>query len=310
MGAGALGGYFGARLARAGNDVWLVARGAHLEAIRRDGLRVISPRGDVHLPDIPAVEDPAEIGPVDIVLFMVKNRDVESAARAIQPILRPDTVVVTCQNGISAWERLGAVIGESHVLPGVARIPGEVSAPGVIRHAATLDMLIFGEPDGSRSARCEWLAELLAGAGTTPVLSERILHELWSKFCAQSSLASLTTLTGLDVGPLRENEASARLFRDAISEAWRVGRAAVPDLPDTILDENWAFITALPREMHASMLDDLRREKPLENEYLSGDVARLGRRVGVPTPIHDVLYAALKPTSDRLEQEALAREAG
>lgn len=304
MGAGALGGLFGARLAQVGHEVCLIARGAHLEALQRDGLRILSPKGDAHIKDIQATGNPHEVGFVDVVFFMVKNRDVESAAEAIKPMLGPDTLVVTCQNGITAWERLGAIIGADRVVPGVARAPGEIAEPGVIRHTAPLDILVFGEIDGSVSARCQQLCDALAEAGTTPQLTASILHELWSKFCGQSTLASLTALTGLDIGPLRETEASAELFRAAIREAHQVGKAVVPDLRDDILEHNWNFIQRLPPTMHASMLDDLRRGKPLEHEYLSGDVVRLGKEHGVPTPIHSVLYAALKPLADQLENRA------
>ena len=301
MGAGALGGYFGGRLAQAGNEVWLIARGAHLDALKADGLRILSPKGDAHLPEIRATGDPADVGIADIVLFMVKNRDVESAAEAIRPIIGPDTMIVTCQNGVTAWERLGAIVGAGPVVPGVARIPGELVEPGVIRHHAPLDILLFGEADGTQSARCRALHDVLQAAGTTPVLPDNILHELWSKFSGQSALASLTTLTGLDVGPLRENPVSAQLFREAIDEAWRVGRAVLPDLPEDVPEKSWAFVMNLPADMHASMLDDLRRGKPLEHEYLSGEVVRRGAAHGIATPIHSVLYAALKPISDRLE---------
>ena len=303
MGAGALGGYFGGRLAQAGHDVSFIARGAHLAAMRDHGLRIKSPKGDVNLPSVQATDDPAQVGPVDIIFFMVKNRDVESAAEAIRPMIGPDTMIVTCQNGVTAWERLGAIVGSGHVVPGVARIPGEISEPGVIKHTAELDILLFGEVDGSTSDRCSALFDILAAAGTTPIIADNIIHELWSKFCGQAALASLTTLTGLDIGPLRENEASRKLFQDAILEAETVGRAVVPSLPTDMLKRNWDFVMRLPADMHASMLDDLRRGKPLEHEYLSGDVVRLGQKHGVKTPIHSVLYAALKPVSDRLANQ-------
>lgn len=301
MGAGALGGYFGARLAEAGHDVWFIARGAHLAAMRATGLKVISPKGDMLIHPVQATGDPGEVGPVDYVLFMVKNRDVEAAAEQIKPMLGPETAVVTCQNGVSAWERLASVIGRDRVIPGVARIPGEVSEPGVITHPAPFDRWQFAEVDGRPSARVDRLFDALEAAGTSPERLDNVLHELWAKFCSQSALASLTTLTGLDVGPLRDCAESAQLFRDAIAEAFAVGRAVVPDLPDDIVEKGWAFTTGLPPTMHASMLDDLRKGKPLEHEYLSGDVVRLGREHGVPTPIHSVLYAALKPIADRLE---------
>jgi 2-dehydropantoate 2-reductase len=303
MGAGALGGYFGARLAQAGHDVWFIARGAHLAAMQAGGLRVISPKGDMVLDPVQAVGDPAEVGEADVVLFMVKNRDVESAGAQIRPMLGPETFVVTCQNGVSAWERLGDVIGAERVVPGVARIPGEISEPGVIRHTAPMDTLIFGEADGTRSPRVDRLHEALAAAGTTPVVAGNILHELWGKFCSQSALATLTTLLQCDIGPIRDCPESAQLFRDAIAEAERVGRAVVDGLPEDMLERDWAFVSSLPPTMHASMLDDFRRGKPLEHEYLSGDVVRLGARHGVPTPIHSVLYAALKPAADRLAAE-------
>ncbi|OWU84259.1 hypothetical protein ATO6_14600 [Oceanicola sp. 22II-s10i] len=302
MGAGALGGLFGGRLAADGHEVWMIARGAHLAAMQANGLRILSPKGDAHLPDIRATGDPAEVGVCDVVMFMVKNGDVETAAQAIRPMVGPETMVVTCQNGISAWERLGAVIGAGHVVPGVARTPGEIAEPGVIRHTAMLDRLIFGEPGGGGSARCDRLAQAMAASGTTPIVSPNIMHELWSKFVGQSTLASITALTRLDIGPLRENPVSRKLFYDATAEAYAVGRAAVPDLPEDTVAHNWAFVEQLPYEMHASMLDDLRRGKPLEHEYLSGDVVRLGERFGVPTPIHSVFYAALKPVADRLAE--------
>ncbi|WP_375689548.1 ketopantoate reductase family protein [Pseudooceanicola sp. LIPI14-2-Ac024] len=300
MGAGALGGLFGGRLAADGHEVWMIARGAHLAAIKAKGLTILSPKGDAHLPDALATDDPAEVGPCDVILFMVKNGDVESAAQSITPMIKDDTLIVTCQNGISAWERLGDIVGRQHVVPGVARTPGEIAEPGVIRHTATLDTLIFGEVAGGPSPRCDRLARAMAASGTTPVVSDNIMHQLWSKFVGQSALASITTLTRMDIGPLRENPVSRKLFYDATTEAYHVGRAAVPDLPESVIDDNWGFVERLPYEMHASMLDDLNRGKPLEHEYLSGDVVRLGEKYGVPTPIHWVFYAALKPMADQL----------
>ncbi len=190
MGAGALGGYFGGRLAAAGNDVTLIARGAHLEAIRTQGLHIHSPKGDLHLPNIRATDDPADVGPVDVVMFMVKNYDVEAAAEAIKPMLEPDTMVTTFQNGVSAPDRLAAIIGADRVIPGVARIPADIKEPGVIRHNADFDMLLFGESDGARSQRCEQFASVLKEAGTTAIVPENINHELWAKFVMQASLSS------------------------------------------------------------------------------------------------------------------------
>lgn len=300
MGAGALGGYFGGRLAQAGHDVTLIARGAHLAALRDNGLIINSPKGDAHLKDIRATATPGAVGQVDVILFMVKNIDVETAATAIKPMIAADTMVVTCQNGITAWERLAAIIGKQHVVPGVARIPGAITAPGVITHSAPLDILTFGEPEGGTTRRCEDLHDALAEAGTSPVLHDNILTDLWMKFCSQSTLASMTTLTRLDIGPLRDNPASWALFQAAVQEAFDVAKAVRPDMPDGALDTMRGFVAQLPDTMHASMLDDLRNGKPLEHEYLSGDLVRLGEKHGVPTPIHSVLYAALRPIADPL----------
>lgn len=298
MGAGALGGYFGGRLAAARHDVTLIARGAHLQAIRKDGLRIQSPKGDLHLPDIKATDDPSIVGTVDVVMFMVKNYDVENAARAIGPMLGENTMVVTCQNGVSAPDTLGAVIGVEKVVPGVARFPGEIAAPGVIRHTAQSDHLSFGEYDGSMSQRCLTFQGALLQAGTTAVVHENIVHDLWIKFIGQSAISSITALTRLDIGPLRDNPASYQLFMDAMHEAETVGRAAIPDLPQDIVPSIWKVLNSFSPTMHASMLDDLLRGRPIEVKYLSGEVVKLGKKYGVATPIHSVFLAALMPFAD------------
>lgn len=295
MGAGALGGYFGGRLAAAGHSVSLLARGAHLAALQKQGLRVLSPKGDLYLPDIHATDDPAKVGPADVILFMVKNYDVEAAAAAIGPMLGPDTMVITCQNGVSAPDRLAAVIGDGHVVAGVVRMPADISAPGVVRHSAANDMISFGELNGAASERCTRFRDVILAAGVRAVIPDNIRHDLWGKFIVQSALSSITALTRLDIGPLRDTPASRQLFQDAIAEAEAVGRAAMPDLPDGLAQEGWDFLEGFPPTMHASMLDDLLRGKPLEVDYLSGDVVRIGARYGVATPIHKVFWAALQP---------------
>jgi 2-dehydropantoate 2-reductase len=306
MGAGAMGGYFGARLAAAGNDVTLIARGAHLAAIRADGLRVQSPKGDLHLPDIRATDDPATVGVVDVVMFMVKNYDVDAAARAIVPMLGPETMVVTCQNGVSAPDRLAAVIGADKVVPGVARFPGDIAAPGLIRHSADSDRMSFGEVDGRVSARVLAFQQALTLAGITAIIPDNIIQDMWIKFIGQSALSAITTLTRLDIGPLRDTPASYQLFLDAIAEADRVGRAVVPGLPDGIAERVWGVLNSFAPTMHASMLDDLLRGKPLEVDYLSGEVVRLGRKLGIATPIHSVFLAALSPFADGAPGQATA----
>ena len=298
MGAGALGGYFGGRLAAAGHEVSLIARGVHLATIRERGLKILSPRGDLYLPEIAATDDPRSVGEVDVILFMVKNYDVESGAQAIAPMLGPDTMVVTCQNGVSAHERLGAIIGAQHVVPGVARIPADIPEPGVINHSAMWDTFSFGELDGRVSRRVEAFRDAITGAGATAAIPDNIVHDLWAKFISQAMLASFTTLTRLNIGPLRSNPDSRALFLAGMREADDVGRAVLPDLPRGIVERTWNTVGTLPDTMHASMLDDLNAGKRLEVDYLSGDVVRLGREHGVPTPIHQMFWAALQPFKD------------
>ena len=295
MGAGALGGYIGGRLATTGHQVTLIARGAHLDALQSNGLRIQSPKGDLHLPEVDATDDPSSVGKVDVVMFMVKNYDVEDAAHGIKPMLGAKTMVVTCQNGISAWERLGKIIGVEKVLPGVVRFPANIASPGVIRHTAENDTVSFGEVDGLASKRCQNFKDALIEAGITTIIPDNIIHDLWTKFIVQSALSSMTALTRLDIGPIRDNPASRQLFLDAMNEADLVGRAVVPELPLGNVEQSWKFMGTLPRTMHASMLDDLNNGKPIEVNYLSGEVVRLGELYGVPTPIHNVLNAALQP---------------
>ncbi|MGR3639448.1 ketopantoate reductase family protein [Alterinioella nitratireducens] len=296
MGAGAMGGYFGARLAAAGHEVTLVARGAHLAALQEHGLRLHSPKGDLHLPGLRAVGDVGAAGQADVILFTVKNGDLEAAAASLKPTLREETMVVTCQNGVSAPDRLAGIIGKPHVVPGVARLPGDIEAPGVIRHSAPFDMLSFGEADGGQSPRCDAFAAALEEAGCMVQQPGNIRHDLWAKFVMQASFASVTALTRLDIGPLRESAESAGLIRESMAETEAVGRAVLPDLPQGLADTAWGLLSEkLPPTTHASMLDDLNRGKPIETAYLSGDVVRLGAKHGVATPIHATFARLLAP---------------
>ncbi len=295
MGAGALGGYFGGRLAGAGHNVTFVARGAHLEAMQQDGLRIESPMGNLHLPEVTAISDPAGATDVDIVLFLVKNFDVEAAAQTLLPTLKPDSLIVTMQNGVSARHRLGQIVGVERVVSGIAFIPADVKAPGIIRHSAELHRLVFGTGTRTNASRINKLAAALNDAGVEATVSDNIEHMLWKKFIFLSALSAMTALTRLDIGPLRQTPETAKLFRQAMDETEAVGCAVCPDLPQGIAEEQWNFTLDLPGGVHASMLDDLGRGKPLELNYLSGDVVRLGRIHGIATPLHDFVTAVLQP---------------
>jgi len=295
VGAGGVGGAFGAALAKAGADVTFIARGAHLAAMKSQGLKVGGPRGDTHLVPTQATDDPARVGPVDIVLFCVKLWDVESAGARIKPLIGPGTAVIPLQNGIDAHERLIPILGESAVMCGVAQISASITAPGVIQQVGTFMRMIFGELDGRRSRRAEDFLALCLQAGFEATLSEQILTELWMKFILLATNAGMTALARQPIGKLRDDPDIRPFFRAACQETIAVGRAEGVALPADALDKVLDLIDHLPPDMKASMALDLERGNRLELPWLSGKVAELGRQLGVPTPTHSMIYAMLKP---------------
>jgi 2-dehydropantoate 2-reductase len=295
VGAGGVGGGFGAALAKAGADVTFIARGAHLAAMKRDGLKVMSPRGDTHLVPTQATDDPAEIGPVDIVLFCVKLWDVESAGERIKPLVGPGTAVIPLQNGIDAHERLLPILGASAVMGGVAQISASITAPGVITQVGTFMRMIFGELDGSRSQRAEDFLALCQKAGFDAVLSDQIITDLWMKFTLLAANASITALARQPIGQLRDDPDIRPVFIAAYQEVIDLARAKGVTLPSDALDRVLEFNRHAPPTMRASMALDLERGNRLELPWLGGKVAELGRQLGVPTPTHGVMYAMLKP---------------
>lgn len=305
MGTGALGGYFGGRLAESGVDVGFVARGAMLQALRADGLRVESPIGDLHLSDVRASDDPAEIGPVDVVLFLVKLPDTEAAAAALAPMLGPETAVVTFQNGVTACDRIASVVGAQRVIPGAAYIPADVRAPGVVRHSSDFCRVEFGEVDGRDSPRCGALADAFRAAGVEAQVAQDMPARLWIKFTGLSALSAITALTRLPVGAIREDPGCWSLLREAVEETAAVARAACPGYPDGQAERTLAFIAGLPAGVRASMCDDLIRGRRLELADLSGAVARIGAAHGVPTPVHAMAARALAPYAHGRPEAAL-----
>jgi 2-dehydropantoate 2-reductase len=295
VGAGGVGGGFGAALAKAGADVAFIARGAHLAAMKSAGLKVQGGRGETHLVPTRATDDPADIGTVDIVLFCVKLWDVESAGAHIKPLIGPDTAVIPLQNGIDAAERLIPILGESAVMGGVAQISASITAPGVIQQVGTFMRMIFGEFDGKRSKRGEDFLALCLKAGFDATLSEQILTELWMKFILLASNAGVMALTRQPIGRLRDDPDLRPIFIAAYQEAIDVGRARGVALPADALDKILDFTSHAPPAMKASMALDLERGNRLELPWLSGKVAELGRQLGVPTPTHSMMYAMLKP---------------
>jgi 2-dehydropantoate 2-reductase len=295
IGAGGVGGAFGVALGQAGADVTFVARGAHLAAMKSNGLKIQGGRGESHLVPTRATDNPADIGAVDIVLFCVKLWDVESAGEHIRPLIGKDTAVIPLQNGIDAAERLIPILGEKAVMGGVAQISASIVAPGVIQQVGTFMRMIFGELDGRRSERAEAFLALCQKAGFEVTLSEQILTELWMKFILLATNASITAATRQQIGKLRDDPDIRPIFIAAYRETIDVGHARGIALPANALEKVLEFNAHAPPTMKASMALDLDRGNRLELPWLGGKVVELGRELGVPTPTHATLYAMLKP---------------
>ncbi len=294
MGAGGLGGYFGARLAAAGNDVAFVARGTHLAAIRENGLSVQSALGDVHLRDVVATDDTATLAPADIVIVGVKLWDIENAAQAAKPLLRAGTGVVSFQNGVSKDAVLAGILGREAVIGGVAQIGVVIASPGVIAHTGTMAKLIFGELDNRRSPRIEALHAACVAAGIDAEIAPDIELATWQKFAFLVPMAACTASMRSTIGPIRDNPRTRALFRDIMAEVVAVARASGVELGGDFIDKRMAFIGSMPGQFTASMQGDLARGNRLELPWLSGAVVELGEKLGVPTPLNRAIRDVLE----------------
>lgn len=295
VGAGGVGGGFGAALAQAGADVTFIARGAHLAAMKNQGLRIESPRGNTHLKPTKATDEPASVGPVDYVLFCVKLWDVESAGQHIKPMVGPDTAVIPLQNGVDAPERLIPFLGAKAVMGGVAQISASITAPGVITQIGTFMRLVFGELDGTKSPRGQAFHDMCKKAGFDATHSDQIVTDLWMKFILLATNASVMALARQPIGKLRDDPDMKPQFVAAYNEVIAVGKAKGVKLPANALDTMLAFNTNAPPTMKPSMALDLERGNRIELPWLGGKVVDLGKQLGVPTPTHALMYAALKP---------------
>ena len=294
VGSGGVGGYFGGRLAAAGADVTFLARGAHLEAMRARGLRIDSPKGNIHLPRVKAESDPAASGPVDIVFFAVKLYDTEGALAMLPPLVGPDTVVIGFQNGVETIGTLTRAVGPTHTAGGVSYVSAVIAEPGVIRHTA-MDHLIFGKPDGSRSPQLEALLETCRPAGFQATLSQDITVDIWTKFVRLSVFSGMTAVTRGPIGVIVNDPELLEMLKAAVRETLAVAHAKGVAVSNAIDDDVADAYRALPPQAKASMLEDLERGRRIELPWLSGAVVRLGRVVGVATPTHSFINAVLKP---------------
>ena len=278
MGSGGVGGYFGARLANGGAEVTFIARGAHLAAMRANGLAIDSAHEPLHLPKVNATDDPRSIGPVDIVLFSVKLWDTESAARSLLPIVRPHTGIISFQNGVQKDEILRQVFGADAVMGGVAYMATTIGRPGVITQTGTMQRIVFGEYDGKHSQRAEALLAAGKAGGINAEISDDIRRAIWEKFSFLVGLSGSTTSMRLPLGPIRSNPRTRQFLLDLMRETVAVGRAQGVKLPDDFAEQRLGFIDGLPADMTSSMHHDLERGRPLEVRWLSGGVAESGRK--------------------------------
>ncbi|MEO9782254.1 MAG: 2-dehydropantoate 2-reductase [Sedimentitalea sp.] len=298
MATGGIGGFLAVRLTKAGHQVATIARGAHLETIRDAGLRLNGPdSGDEAETVTPwiATDDPAQVGPVDAIIFGVKGDALESAAKACLPMIGPDTVVVPFLNGVEAADRLLAVLPEASVANGVAHISTTIVKPGVIGQVGTFNRFVFAERDSRASERIDALRTAFNAAGAAAPATNDINRDLWMKFIMFSAASGVTAAARCRIGDVLNHPPLSELFRAVIAETAALARARGISLPSTIEEDTWAIVQGLPRDMRASTAIDLEAGRPLEIEWVSGAVRRLAQEAGVPAPINSALYSVLLP---------------
>lgn len=297
MGTGGVGGLFGTRLAQTGCDVTFIARGHHLEAIRKHGLRVLSEHlGDALIAKAKATSDPTEVGVVDHILFTVKLWDTESAARLIKPMVGENTAVISLQNGVARDEVLRREVGEKHVVGGISYVAATIEEPGVIIQRGNAQKLVIGEYGAEPSSpRVQKLKEACEKAGIEVTIPDDIEKALWNKFVALVGMSTLTAATRLSVGPVRENPETRALLVRTMKEVYEVGLKKGVNLESSIVDTQMQYMDSLAPDVTASMEHDLRHGNRLELPWLAGAVVDMGKELGVETPVCSILSAILSP---------------
>ena len=306
FGAGAVGGYLGACLARGGAKVSFIARGAHLEAMRERGLTLITPEGERSHVDVRATADPADIGPVDVVLFLVKSYDTDEAARLLGPLIGEGTGVLSLQNGIDNEERIAAVIGPEHVLGGAVYILAAIESPGVVRSGKA--RIVVGElAGGPPTDRVIRFVDAANAGGIEAHAATDVRRMKWEKYVLLVGFSAVTASTQLTIGDVRASSAASAMMRAVMHEAWQVGRALGVPLADDLVDRSHALVLAQKDSEATSLRHDLVTGHRMELEALQGTLRRLGRETGIPTPWTDAAYAILEPWAIRNELGATTR---
>ena len=294
MGSGGTGGYFGAKLACAGENVTFVARGAHLESIRAQGLRVRSAVDGEWVVNAPAVEKLEGQPAADMVLFCVKSFDTEAAAAVIKPVVGPETGVLSIQNGVDNEDKLVGILGEGHVLGGMAQVFATIESPGVIRHVQ-LGRIVFGEMNGRDTPRARAFLSACQRAAIPAEISERVVQTLWQKYVMLTAHAGMTAVTRSPAGVVRSLPETRLMYRRLLEEMLAIARAAGIALDEGYIEQSFKMLDGMAENFGSSLQYDLSQGKRLELEALHGHAVRLGERYGVPTPTLFAVYAALLP---------------
>ena len=298
MAAGGVGGYLGARLAAGGCDVSFIARGSHLGAMKKKGLQLESSLGDLDLKDITVTDNPAEIGPVDIVIFTVKLWDNDTAAEMCKPLISDQTAVITFQNGIESIDTLAGILGKSHAVGGAAYISAAIAAPRKIRHVGNAAKFVIGEPDGTPSDRLKSFIDICQQSDIDMSMAENILRVLWEKFTFFAPVSGVTSASRSTLGVAFGDPEMRQIIQAAMQEVISLGQAKGIDLSENSIEPQMAFGDSLPAETKTSVLRDLEEGNRLEIPWLVGAVHRLGTEIGIETPVSSTLYSVLKPFVD------------
>ena len=297
MGSGGLGGYFGARLCDGGADVHFIARGAHLEAMRDHGLRIVGPT-NIHIPRVSVTDDPAVVGVADLVMLCVKLWDTDAALQQIRPMVGPSTTIISFQNGVLKDQYLKAAFDASQIMGGVGYVATTIEQPGVIRQTGPMQRLLFGEFDGARSARGQAFLDACLAGGINAELSSNILREIWQKYVFLVGLSGTTTTIRKVIGPIRENAQTRAFLLDVMREVVAVGRAHGVELAENYAEVRMKFADEVAYDMTSSMHHDLTRGNRLEVRWLAGGVTELGKLKGVPTPLNRAISDILALHAD------------
>ena len=292
MGAGAVGGYFGGILSREGNEVTLVARGAHLEAIRNRGLEVKTRTGDFSA-TVDATDDPRRVGPVELVVLSVKTYQTAEAILSLMSLVGEDTSLITIQNGVETYEELAAAMGRERVLPGATYISAQLESPGTVRLSGDPGRIVFGEIDGRETPRAQHILDTFRAAHIPTELSADVVKDLWTKFLFVSVIGGVTSAARASVSQVLQHQEAREMVVAAMTEVEAVGRARGVALDPDVVAKTMNYVESNAIHLHASMHTDLVLGRPLELEALNGATVRIGRQLGVPTPVNSVLYSTL-----------------